>query len=338
MPQYGMIGSSEVDAVGTKQILLSLLQDKQGTYVSGEEIAKALSVTRTAIWKVVHRLRDEGYRIDAVPNKGYRLPADTDILSVEGIQKHLQSVCTNLTLTAVNQVESTNTLVREKAAAGAPEGYAVIANSQTGGKGRMGRRFFSPSDTGLYISLLLRPVEYSAQQAVAITTMAAVAVSEAIESVSGEKAGIKWVNDVYLHGKKVCGILTEASFGMENGAIDYAVVGVGVNMYPPENGFPEELKSKAGTVLQSIQKDGKNRLAATFLNRFMEYYTADDTASYVDEYRSRSIVIGREVTVLFPGHPQQAVALDVDGQCRLLVQYPDGSTERLSSGEISIRL
>lgn len=333
-----MIGLSEVDAVGTRQKLLALLQEKQGSYVSGEEIAKALSVTRTAIWKVVHRLRDEGYRIDAVPNKGYRLPADTDILSVEGIQKHLQPVCTNLTLTAVNQVESTNTTVREKAAAGAPEGYAVIANSQTGGKGRMGRRFFSPSNTGLYISLLLRPAGYPAQQAVQITTMAAVAASEAIESVSGEKAGIKWVNDVYLRGKKVCGILTEASFGLESGVIDYAVLGIGINVYPPQGGFPEELNDIAGTVLGSVQKDGKNRLAAALLNRFMEYYTAADPSGYVDEYRSRSLAIGREVTVLFPGRPQQAVALDVDGQCRLLVQYPDGRTEHLSSGEISIRL
>lgn len=323
--------------MGTKEEILTIFENNKGAYFSGEDIAEKLSVSRTAVWKAVKSLRNEGYHICAIQNKGYCLSIETDILSVQGIQKYLKPSCRSMELNVVPALNSTNVMVREKAAAGAPEGYTVIANKQTNGKGRGGRGFFSPSDTGIYMSLLLRPFHYSSQQAVRLTTMAAVAACEAIEAVSGEKAQIKWVNDIYVSGKKVSGILTEASFGLEDGFLEYAVLGIGINVSPPKGGFPDELQNIAGTVFHEAQNDGKNHLAAEFLNRFMEYYTMSDQTNYVDNYRSRSLVIGKEIEVLFSGYQRKAVALDVDKDCRLIVKYEDGKTESLSSGEISVK-
>lgn len=324
--------------MGTKENLLALFEENKGVYFSGEDIARKLSVSRTAVWKAVKSLRGEGYDIDAVQNKGYSLSVKTDVLSVQGIKKYLKPICSGIDMTVLQTVDSTNAAVREKAAEGAGEGCTVIANNQTNGKGRIGRSFFSPPETGIYMSLLLRPAHYSSKQAVKLTTMAAVAGCEAIETVSGEKAQIKWVNDIYIDGKKVSGILTEASLGLENGFLDYAVLGIGINVYPPKGGFPGELENIAGAVFSMPHDDGKNRLAAEFLNRFMTYYAKPENSGYADKYRSRSLVIGKEVQVIFPGHFQKAVALDIDEACRLIVRYEDGKTESLSSGEISVRL
>ena len=192
----------------TREQLLELLENSRGTYFSGEEIARILRVSRAAVWKAVKALRQEGYAIDAVTNKGYCLSPETDILSAQGVGKYLKGEYRELEVQVLPTVPSTNALVRERANQGCPEGLTVIANTQTAGRGRMGRSFFSPPETGLYLSLLLRPTRYEPRQAVRLTAVAAVAMCEAIEAVSGREAGIKWVNDVYVQGKKVCGILT----------------------------------------------------------------------------------------------------------------------------------
>ena len=323
--------------MGTKEQVLALFEENRGVYFSGEEIAERLAVSRTAVWKAVNTLRGEGYEIDAVQNRGYCLAANTDILSVPGIEKYLGPACSDMELHILQTVGSTNALVREQAGAGAPEGYTILANEQTEGRGRVGRRFYSPANTGLYLSILLRPENCPPQQAVKLTTMAAVAACEAIESVSQEKAWIKWVNDIYIDGKKASGILTEGSFGLEDGFLDYAVVGIGINVYPPKGGFPEELESIAGTVFHEPQSDGKNRLAAAILNHFMDYYTGQGREDVADRYRARSMVIGREINVLSPAGQRRALALDVDEECCLVVRYEDGEVQSLSSGEISIR-
>lgn len=324
--------------MGTKEKLLTILEEKKGVYFSGEELAEMLAVSRTAVWKAVNRLRCEGYEIDAVPNRGYRLGRGTDILSLPGIKRYLEPVCAGLKITVFPSVDSTNTRIREQAAAGAPEGLVVISGSQTKGKGRMGRSFFSPADTGVYISLLLRPPHYSAQEAVKLTTMAAVAACEAIEKVSDQTAQIKWVNDIFIGGKKAAGILTEASFDLENNCLDHAVPGIGFNVYPPKGGFPKELESVAGAIFNELKEDGKNRLAAEFLNRFMTYYSTPEISLYPQRYRARCFVLGKAVRVLSASSQKEAVALDVDEDCRLIVQYEDGTIEHLSSGEISVRL
>lgn len=322
--------------MGTKEQLLTLFESNKGVFFSGENIAEKLSISRTAVWKSVESLRSEGYPIAAVRNKGYCLSVETDILSVQGIQKYLEPACSHMELHVLPTLTSTNSLAREKAISGSPDGCVIVANCQTEGRGRSGHTFYSPADTGVYMSLILRPHHYTSQQAVRLTTMAAVAACEAIEAVSGKDAKIKWVNDIYVDKKKVCGILTEASFGLEDGFLEYAVLGIGINVSPPVGGFPEEIAAIAGTVFSEEQSDGKNRLAAAFLNRFMKYYTSPQPADYVENYRNRSLVIGKEIEVISSGQVKKAVALDIDKDCRLIVQYENGQTETLYSGQISI--
>ena len=320
----------------TKEKLLELFESNKGIYFSGEEIAGKLCVSRAAVWKAVKNLRSEGYEIDAVTNKGYCLSAKTDILSAQGIVKYLNPQYKNMDIYVLDSIDSTNALVRKKAEEGEIEGYTVVANEQTKGRGRYGRTFFSPQGTGFYLSILLRPPHYSAGQAVRITTMAAVAMCEAIEEVSEEEARIKWVNDIYVKGKKVCGILTEASFGLESGLLEYAVLGVGLNVYHPAEGFPEEIKQRAGNLFDNTQDDIKNRLVSSFLNNFMGYYACENPAAYIEKYQERSLVIGKQIKVISAGKTKDAFAYGIDDECRLLVRYENGETESLSHGEIDL--
>ncbi len=322
--------------MSTKENILALFEANKGTYFSGEEIASQLSVSRAAVWKAVNALRSDGYEIDAVTNKGYRLSVNTDILSMQGIEKYLEPQNRKLAIQIFQQVSSTNSLLRDKANEEIPEGYVVIANEQTEGRGRRGRSFYSPVDTGIYLSILLRPKEIATNEITCLTSMAAVAACDAIEEVSGLTPGIKWVNDIYIKGRKVSGILTEASISMENGSVEYVIVGIGFNVYPPKDGFSKEIESIAGAIFDQRKDDGKNLLAAGFLNHFMNYYTEFDKKDYVKKYQERSLVVGKEITVLAPSGDRKALALEVDDTCALLVRYEDGSTERLNSGEISI--
>lgn len=322
----------------TKEKLLALLEDSKGTFFSGEEIARTLQVSRAAVWKAVNALREDGYTIDAATNKGYRLSPDSDILSPQGIRRFLKPEYRDLDLTVLPTAPSTNALVREKANQGRPEGCIIIACEQTDGRGRYGRQFFSPVDSGVYLSLLLRPTAYSPQQATCLTAAAAAAMCQAIEEVTGQQPGIKWVNDIFLRGKKVCGILTEAVVGLETGALDYMVLGAGVNLYPPAEGFPEEIQPIAGSVLERSCPEAKNRLVGEFLNRFWDFYTHPECRAYLEDYRARSLAIGRNVTVLSAGKAVSAYAYGIDDDFRLLVRYENGDTEALSYGEIRIQL
>ena len=322
----------------TKEKLLELFELNRDTFLSGEEIAARLLVSRTAVWKGVKSLQADGYRIDAVSNRGYRLSKSTDKLSKYGIKKYLKRELSQMDIEVREEVSSTNAIMHERAAAGAKGNAVLIASAQTAGRGRFERKFFSPQDTGVYMSLLLRPKNCAPSQAVEFTTIAAVSMCEAIEAVSDEKAQIKWVNDIFINDKKVCGILTEASISLENGFIDYVVLGVGVNVCAPQNGFPNELENTAGAIFSSSKDDIKNRLTAEFLNRFMEYSGDAKRANYAAEYKKRSFVLGRKVLVLRNGNSTGATALDIDESCHLLVRYDDGTTEYLSSGEISVKL
>ena len=322
----------------TKEKLLALLEDSKGTFFSGEEIARTLQVSRAAVWKAVNALREDGYIVDAATNKGYRLSPDSDILSPQGIRRFLKPEYRDLDLTVLPTAPSTNALVREKANQGRPEGCIIIACEQTDGRGRYGRQFFSPVDSGVYLSLLLRPTAYSPQQATCLTAAAAAAMCQAIEAVTGQQPGIKWVNDIFLRGKKVCGILTEAAVGLETGTLNYMVLGAGVNLYPPVKGFPEEIQSIAGSGLERSCPEAKNRLVGEFLNRFWDFYTHPERKEYLEDYRARSLAIGRNVTVLSAGQQVSAYAYGIDDDFRLLVRYENGDTEALSYGEIRIQL
>lgn len=322
--------------MSTKEKLLVLFESSKGVYFSGEELAQELSLSRTSVWKAVNSLRNEGYNIDAVPNKGYCLSAETDILSCAGIKKYLKN--RKMKIDVFPSVGSTNTLAKQKASEGAPDLYAVIAGQQTAGRGRYGRSFFSPDNSGLYMSLVLRPDCWKSDRAFRITTMAAVAMCEAINEISPDQARIKWVNDIFMRDKKICGILTEASFDLESNMLDYAVLGVGVNVYEPTDGFPEELKNIAGSVFVKKQKDAKNRIAGNFLNRFIHYYKSGDISEYTDKYRKLSLAVGKEVTVISAAGQERALVTGVDDECRLLVKFSDGKEKALSYGEISIKI
>ncbi len=321
-----------------KDNVLNLFEANRGTYYSGEEIAQNLGVSRAAVWKAVNTLRNEGYSIHAVNNKGYCLSLNTDILSPQGICKYLDRNRQKPDIHVLQTTESTNAIVREKANLGYPDGYTVISNQQTAGRGRCGRSFFSPSETGAYLSMLLRPKNCTASSAVRITTMAAVAMCEAIEAVSSEKPQIKWVNDIFIHGKKVCGILTEGSFSLESGLLEYAVLGVGINIYRPAGGFPAPLEDIAGSIFDSQKDDMKNRLVAAFINHFMHYYNSPHPSAYTQKYRQYSLVIGKEISVFSPSGERKAFAEDIDDECRLKVRYSGGETAYLSHGEIKIQL
>ena len=318
----------------TKEQILTLLEARQGSFVSGEELAAELNLSRAAVSKAVKQLRQEGFPIEAITNRGYRLSGQCDILSAQGVKKHLNPA---FHVSFAPSVDSTNTVLRSLSEQGAPEGTVVIAGEQTNGRGRRGRAFYSPAGTGIYLSLMLRPVNADPRQAVTLTAAAAVALCQAIEAVSGAAPEIKWVNDIFLGGKKISGILTEAAFSLESGAPEYVVVGVGINAYAPEDGFPPELAEIAGSLWQRPVPDGKNKLAADFLNRFWTLYTAGDPSAFLEDYRRRSLVVGRDITVITGDTEIPAHALGIDDSCRLLVRYENGETAALSYGEVRIR-
>jgi len=316
--------------------VLMLLEQHRGEFVSGEELARQLFVTRNAVWKAVSALRAQGYTVDAVTNRGYRLSGESGIFSAQSVRRFLGDDDGWFSVEAVETVTSTNTVLKERAAAGAPEGTVLIAQQQTGGRGRLGRSFSSPKGTGLYTSILLRP-KMRAEQALFLTTAVAVAVAEAIEEQSGKPAGIKWVNDIWIDGLKVCGILTEASLDLEGGGLEYAVVGWGINLVEPQGGFPEELRGIAGAVFDAPPSaEVQSRLIASVLRRFKHYYETFSDRTFWQDYCDRSILIGKEITIL-GADPQPAFVLGIDADCRLRVRLENGEERLLSSGEVSVR-
>ena len=321
----------------TKEDLLTLLWQNADAYISGEELARRLSVSRTAVWKAIGQLREAGYNIESVSNRGYRLLSESDVLSEEGVRRHLKHQ--ELELQVYKTITSTNTVLKTLAAEGAPAGLALIAGEQTAGRGRMGRSFYSPADSGLYLSLLLRP-NMSAVEAARLTACAAVAAAETIEELSGRPAQIKWVNDIFVDGRKVCGILTEASVDCENGMMHYVIIGLGVNTRVPTGDFPEELKGIAGAAFDADSiPELRCRLAAGILDRLATYTQNPGAPLVFEGYRSRSLVLGKQINILAPGRdPVPAEVLDLEEDYALLVRLPDGSTTRLNSGEVSIRV
>lgn len=314
--------------------VLELLRN--GQTVSGEEIAQRLGISRNAVWKAVQKLRQEQYEIEAATNKGYRLVSESGVLSAENIRRCLGPGMDFVAIEVRDVVSSTNTVLKELAEQGGREGIVMVAESQKQGKGRLGRSFYSPKGAGLYMSILLRP-DISPEDSLAITTAAAVAVAGAVSQVTGREAKIKWVNDVYLDGKKICGILTEAAIDFENGKLNYAVLGIGVNIQEPPGGFPEGIKHIAGALFQEEPPAGvRAKLAAEILNRFFNYYQALPAHSYMDEYKKRSLLTGLEVTFQQGRETWEGVVIGVDDDARLLVRLPDGQEKAFGAGEVTV--
>lgn len=326
--------------MSVKDKTLSVLENNKGDFISGAEIAKKLSVSRNAVWKAIKLLQDEGYNILAVNNKGYCLSIDTDILSPQSIDKYLKNDLVNFNINVYKSITSTNDLAKELAIKGEKEGTVIIAEEQTNGRGRFNRKFYSPKETGIYMTILLRP-KIHASNSFLITTAAAVAVSEAIESVSNKEAKIKWVNDIYLNDKKVSGILTEAALDFESGLIQYVVLGIGINLRSPNEGFHEEIKNIATSVFNeedNLPKDIRSLFIAEIIDNFFDYYNSIDQRKFINEYKRRSILINREVNIESNRGSVKAKVLEIDDLCRLRVQLEDGSIKELSSGEVSVRM
>jgi len=323
-----------------KDKTLLVLENNRGNYISGAQLAEELSVSRNSIWKAIKSLQNDGYNINAVTNKGYCLSPETDILSTQSICKNLSNNKDTFNISVYKTISSTNSVIKELAIKGEKEGTVIISEEQTQGRGRFGRKFYSPKGTGIYMSILLKP-QIPASKSFLITTAAAVAVAEAIETLSGKETKIKWVNDIYCNNKKVCGILTEASLDFESGGIEYAVLGIGINVKTPENGFPEEIKDIASEIFDNnslLLEDIRSKLIAQILEGFWHYYTNIDKKLFLSEYKRRSLLINKEIQIISGDNSKKAVALDIDDECRLKVRMEDGTIRFLSSGEVSLKI
>lgn len=323
-----------------KYEILCILESHRGSYVNGASLANHLQVTRAAIWKVVKSLQEDGYQIHAIRNKGYCLDLNNDILSYESIAPYLIGKAKDFIIQVHPKVTSTNTMAKNLANEHAPHGTVIIAHEQTEGRGRLGRSFYSPKGTGIYMSILLRPT-INLEDSLQITTNTAVIVARAIDKLTGQNSKIKWVNDIYLDQKKVCGILTEASVNYELGMLDYAIVGIGINV--STSNFPESLQSIAGSLLQNRPSHPpiSSQLVAEIINQmaYLEHSLKNELSQKVfkKEYRERSLLIGNDIYVHKGNDCIEAKALDIDDKARLIVQYKDESIEILNSGEVSIK-
>lgn len=320
-----------------KQEVLTILERNKGDNISGEDLARQLDVSRAAIWRAIKELQSEGHEISAATRVGYTLSESSDILSAEGIRLYLNSISAD-SIRCYPSLSSTNRVAKQFALDGAPHGTVVLAGEQTDGRGRNGRSFFSPPGTGIYMSIVLRP-DLSSANAILCTTATAVAVCRAIERVRGGQCGIKWVNDIYVDGHKVCGILTEGISGFESGHIESLVVGIGVNYCTPREAFPPDLAMIAGSLFEGEVPQGvsRNRLVAEIINEMMDISKQLSGRSFLQEYRARSVVIGKPVQVIQGNETYKAVAEEIDDNGALWVKNEQGETKVLNSGEITLR-
>jgi len=322
--------------MNVKDSLLNTLAASGSEYISGAALAEKLGVSRNAVWKAVRSLEAEGYAIESVTSKGYRLADSNNRLSEKLITSHLTTKALGRELKVLDEVNSTNIAAKELASAGAPHGMAVAADMQTMGRGRLGRTFVSPAGTGLYLSVILRP-EIELEATAMMTTAASVAVAEAVEKLTGSAAQIKWVNDVYLNGKKICGILTEASLGLEMKSLDYAVIGIGVNVRSVRGKFDSELIKTASSIEDETGLIiDRNALCAAILDR-LEFYTDSlRERSFLEGYRRRELLTGNDITAMVGNQPITCKALGIDDNGNLIVELPDGSVKHLGSGEANL--
>lgn len=322
--------------MSTKTRVLALLEAQRGESISGERLAGMLGISRNAVWKAVKELQKDGYRIVAVTNKGYCLSDENDILSIPGIKPFLSEKSQPFVsqIHIYKSLESTNKTAKEMAVAGAAHGTVIISDCQTMGRGRYSRNFFSPAG-GLYMSLVLRPEGLRFENPTAVTAFAAVAVCEAIESVCQKVPEIKWVNDIFLDGKKVCGILTEAVTDFESGGLDWVVLGIGINVTTPMEEFPAELQSLATSLYPEEKMPGvRNKLAAQIINRILGFEIPPQETEIFEAYKKRLMVLGKKITVIQNQEEFCATAVDIDAAGHLMVKKESGETIALVSGEI----
>lgn len=320
-----------------KSEILSLLKNTSD-YLSGQKICDTLGVSRTAVWKIIKQLKEEGYVIDSVNNKGYRLLSCPDILSKEEIFSSLELAGTSFVrkIIYLNEVDSTNTRAKLEAENGACDGTLIVADEQTKGKGRRGRSFSSPKGVGIFMTLILKP-EILPQKASMLTLIAGLAVCNGIRQVTDLDVKIKWPNDIVYNGKKICGILTEMSAEMDY--VNHIVVGIGINVNHSD--FPEEIKDVATSLyLETGRTFRRSDLIAAVIKEWEAYYEiflkTKDLSLLKDDYNSRMINTNKKVLVIRGDDSYEAVARTIDADGELLVEK-DGTLVKVMSGEVSVR-
>lgn len=316
-----------------KQDILFELEKNRGADTSGQSLAERFGVSRTAVWKAVQALRAEGHDVLSGLNRGYRLSENDDRLSPAGVAQALLPEYRSLPVRVYHTLDSTNLEAARLLSAGEPCPMLVLSEEQTAGRGRLGRTFYSPEGTGLYMTLVLRP-HIRLSEAALLTTAAAVAVVQAVEALTDNRPAIKWVNDVYLGDRKLCGILTEATGDFETGSVENVRVGIGVNVRTRD--FPSPLNRTACSLDRA--NTTRNRLAAEIVNRLLPLAARLPDRAFLEDYREHSLVIGREVAFSREGQTRRALAVAIDDAGGLVLRHADGSLETLRAGEISVQL
>lgn len=331
----------------SKEKIRELLIENRGTYISGEEIAERIFVTRACVWKNIKALQQEGLSIDAVTNKGYRLELSTGYVDPELIKQKLElDSNTDINVEYIPEVTSTNELLKIRAKGSDRTPSLLIAGMQTNGNGRNGRTFYSPADTGLYFSILLYP-NTALDKMVNLTALAAVATAKALDEVvfdGADTTKIKWVNDIFINDKKVAGILTEGFTSFESEYDNYIIIGIGINLFAPKGDYPKNLKGIAGSVVASSEVQNgndniKNDLIVSIISKLMQLYEEclKGIDSSIDVYRSKSFIMGHYVKInSFDGNNKYAKVIEITDDYRLVVEYEDGSRGELKSGEVSV--
>ncbi len=319
-----------------KTEILRYLKEADG-YISGQELCERFQVSRTAVWKVVRQLEAEGYEIEAVRNRGYRLKTAGDILSQAEILSSIRGSWAGREILYLDEVDSTNTAAKKAAENGAVHGTLVVSERQTGGKGRRGRAWDSPRGTGIFMTLILRP-NMAPVHASMLTLVAALAVADGIRECTGAESLIKWPNDIVMSGKKICGILTEMSADPD--CINYVAVGIGINVNMEE--FPEEIRGVAASIFtETGKKTKRSLLISAVMAAFERYYEVfmktTDMSVHLEDYNGKLANCGRTVRVLDPAGEYSGTAIGIDREGELLVEMEDTTVRRVLSGEVSVR-
>ena len=319
-----------------KAEILKMLRETDG-YVSGQELCNKFGVSRTAVWKAINQLKENGYEIEAVQNKGYHLLSAPDIMDKTELESIHATEWAGCEIYYFDSIDSTNTKAKELAEEGHPSGTLVVADRQTAGKGRRGRSWESPTGIGIFMTLMLKP-EINPNNASMLTLVAAMATTRAIRRVTGVPAMIKWPNDIVMNGKKVCGILTEMSAQFDY--INHIVIGIGINVHNED--FPEEIAKTASSLyLESGQHIHRASLIEAFLEEFedvyAEYLKTEDMEGLQKEYDAMLVNRGRQVRVLDPKEPFEGKAMGITKKGELIVDTWE-SRKLVSSGEVSVRV
>lgn len=325
-----------------KSDILTLLRNS-ADYVSGQQLCDQFGVSRTAVWKVINQLKEEGYQIESVSRKGYRLlESPADILSQSEIASRLQTKWAGRKLYYVDSTGSTNTDAKRYAEEGDPHGTTVVADMQTAGKGRRGRKWQSPSGINTYFTILLKP-DFAPDKASMLTLVMALSVAEAIEEVTELKAEIKWPNDIVVNKKKVVGMLTEMSTTPEMDEIQYVVVGVGVNVNMGSiEELPDEIRETATSLrIESGKQINRAVLVEHILERFEQNYEKFkqtlDLSGLLDAYQSHLVNVDTQVRVLDPAGEYAGISHGINTTGELIVEKEDGGIVNVYAGEVSVR-